>query len=300
MLHLIRLVVAAALVLAIAAPAPAQSEQALRTFFEGKRVTLKIDMPGTSDGVDVHADSARAIDYRAYGDRLKEYGAAIRSGDASVVTFLKLKKDLIEVQLGGGGFGTFGDDTSTSVNIKDVEKSRREKDLENLINDETDSRRKRELERERDTLRDRRERENRRIEAERVRAEELKRERIAYQRLKGGSRFNLRYSGSVPSGIRPDDVMAALADYVDFGLAAPSTESAALAEPPAARFGGDVSLRKGMLRADVERAFGRPQEATERREGTFQITTLVFVNGGQRVTAELVEDVLVRYTIASK
>ena len=220
MRHLTRFAVAAVLVVAIAAPASAQNEQALRAFFEGRRVTLKIDMPGSSDGVDVHVDAARAIDYREYGDHLKEYGTAIRSGDAAVVTLVKLKKDLIEFQLGGGGFGTFGDDTSTSVNIKDVEKSSREKDLDKLIKDETDSRRKRELERERDALRDRRERENRRIEAERVRAEQLKRERIAYQRSKGGSRFNLRYSGNVPTGIRPEDVMAALADYIEFAQAA--------------------------------------------------------------------------------
>ncbi len=287
MRHLTRFAVAAVLVVAIAAPASAQNEQALRAFFEGRRVTLKIDMPGSSDGVDVHVDAARAIDYREYGDHLKEYGTAIRSGDAAVVTLVKLKKDLIEFQLGGGGFGTFGDDTSTSVNIKDVEKSSREKDLDKLIKDETDSRRKRELERERDALRDRRERENRRIEAERVRAEELKRERIAYQRSKGGSRFNLRYSGNVPTGIRPEDVMAALADYIDFGMSTPRTTV-------------DAAIRKGMLRSEVERAYGTPAESSTRREGSLTVATLVFVNGDERITAEFVEEVLVRYSITSK
>jgi hypothetical protein len=288
--HLTRFAAAAALVAAIAAPAAAQDEQALRAFFEGRRVTLKIDMPGTSDGVDVHVDAARAIDYREYGDRLKEHGAAVRSGDAAVVTLVKLKKDLIEFQIGGGGFGTFSDDTSTSVNIKDVEKSSREKDLDTLIKDESDSRRKRELERERDGLRNRRERENRRIAAERVRAEELKRERIAYQRLKGGSRFNVRYPGSVPPGIRPEDVMAALADYIDFGMAgaAPS------------RTLNDAAIRKGMLRSEMERAYGVPAETATRREGSLTVVTLVFVNGDERITTEFVEDVLVRYSITSK
>ncbi|OLC40906.1 MAG: hypothetical protein AUH43_25525 [Acidobacteria bacterium 13_1_40CM_65_14] len=290
MRHLTRFAVAAVLVVAIAAPASAQNEQALRAFFEGRRVTLKIDMPGSSDGVDVHVDAARAIDYREYGDHLKEYGTAIRSGDTAVVTLVKLKKDLIEFQLGGGGFGTFGDDTSTSVNIKDVEKSSREKDLDKLIKDETDSRRKRELERERDALRDRRERENRRIEAERVRAEELKRERIAYQRSKGGSRFNLRYSGNVPTGIRPEDVMAALADYIEFAQAA-TTPS---------RTTADAAIRKGMLRSEVERVYGTPAESSTRREGSLTVATLVFVNGDERITAEFVEEVLVRYSITSK
>ena len=298
MRHSIRLVVAAASLVAGAAPAAAQNEQALRAYFEGKRVTLKIDMPGTSDGVDLRVDSGRPIDFREHGQRLKQYGTAIAAGDASTVTLVKLKKDLIEFQLGGGGFGTFGDDTSTSVNIKDVEKSSREKDLEKEIKDETDTRRKRELERERDNLRDRRERENRRIEAERVRAEELKRERIAYQRLKGGSRFNLRYAGNVPSGIRPEEVMEALAEYVEFAPAA--STAAAPVETPSPRFTGDVSLRKGMLRSDVERALGRPQEVNDRREGSLLVTDVVFVSGDQRITAQFVEDVLIRYTITSK
>ena len=50
--------------------------------------------------------------------------------------------------------------------------------------------------------------------AERARIEELKRERIAEERLRGGSRFNLRYEDRVPSGMRPEDLMAALAEYV--------------------------------------------------------------------------------------
>ena len=123
----------AALILVSVTPASAQTEDALRSAFEGRRVTLKIDMPGTSDGVDVHADAARAIDYQRYGDRLKSYGAAIRAGEASVETLVKMKKDEIEVQLSGGGFGTFGDDTSTSVSIPRAEKSSREKDLEERI-----------------------------------------------------------------------------------------------------------------------------------------------------------------------
>ena len=124
---------AAGCLMALAAPAFAQNEGALRTFFEGKRVTVKIDMPGTSDGIDVRADATRAIDYKRYGDRLKNYGTAIRAGESTVVTLVKVKKDLIEFQLGGGGFGTFGDDTSTSVYIRPAEKSNREKELEKRV-----------------------------------------------------------------------------------------------------------------------------------------------------------------------
>ena len=293
----------AALILVSVTPASAQTEDALRSAFEGRRVTLKIDMPGTSDGVDVHADAARAIDYQRYGDRLKSYGAAIRAGEASVVTLVKMKKDVIEVQLSGGGFGTFGDDTSTSVSIPRAEKSSREKDLEERIKDENDSRRKREMERELDDLRDRRDRENRRLDAQRARAEEIKKERIAERRLTGGSRFNLRYEGKVPSGIRPEDVMAALADYVDFSPAnsdrfTPDAADLDLASAP--RLALDTTVRKGMLRSEAERVLGTPHDSSERREGSLTVVTLTFVSGDQRITAQFVEDVLVRYTIASK
>ena len=127
----------AAVVMALAAPAAAQNEDALKAFFEGRRVVTKIDMPGTSDGVDVNADANPAVDYSQYGNRLKSYGTALRAGDQAIVTLVKVKKDLIEFQLGGGGFGTFGDDTSTSVHIPSVDKSSREKELERRVRTRT-------------------------------------------------------------------------------------------------------------------------------------------------------------------
>ena len=280
---------------AAATPAFAQNEASLKSFFEGRRVTLKIDMPGTSDGVDVEADARQPIDYPKYRDNLKRYGTALGAGESATVTLVKMKKDLIEFQLGGGGFGTFGDDTSTSVNMPDVKKSEREKELERLVKDEDDRDRRRRLERELDELRDRRERENRRIAIERERAEDQKRERIAERRLRGGSRFNLRYDGHVPDGLRPEEEMAVLNDYVDFGSLAPHATLDELPPP------GDITmLRKGMTRLDAERTFGRPETTSTRTDGGFAVTTLVFVVADQRVSADFVEDVLVRYTITSK
>ena len=283
------------LLMALAAPAATQSEAALKSYFEGRRVTLRMDMPGTSDGVDVRADARRAIDFGRYKDDLKRYGTAFRSGDSATVTLIKMKKDLIEFQLGGGGFGTFGDDTSTSVSLPHVDKSSRERDLEKRVKDEDDREKRPRLERDLDDLRDRRDRENRRIDAERVRLEEQKRERIAEERLRGGSRFNLRYDDRVPAGIRPEDVMAALAEYVDFG-GRPSAPRAD-APPPS----GDISMvRKGLSRAEIERLLGIPASSSERREGSLTVTTLVFNLGDQRVTADFVDDVLIRYTIMSR
>jgi hypothetical protein len=285
---------AAAVVLVLAPPASAQDEEALRSFFEGKRVVLKIDMPGTADGVDVRPDSRRPVDYERYRHDLKKFGTAIRSGETAMVTRVKLKKDLIEFQLGGGGFGTFGDDTGTSVHIPLVEKSAREKWLERQVKAEEDRRRKKQLERELDDLRERRERQNSRIEAERAIAEEHKRRRVAAERRAGGSRFNLRYSEAVPTGMRPDELVAALSDYVDFRPVDSQSDDGSLLAA------GDLAPRKGMLRADAERAFGSPVSSSNRREGSVVVTTLVFLTDEERITAEFVEDVLFRYTVASK
>ncbi len=297
---------AAALSMSAPVPALAQTEPILKSFFEGRRVTVKIDMPGTSDGVDVQADAREAIAFPKYRDNLKRYGTAIRAGDRVTVTVVKVKKDLIEIQLGGGGYGTFGDDTSTSVSMRDAEKTEREKELERLVKDEDDRDRRRRLERELDGLRERRGRENRRIAIARERAEDEKKAQLAERRLRGGSRFNLRYDDRVPEGFRPDDLMAALGDYVDFG--SPSPRGTAGDDAPLVTLrdeaplpAGDVALpRKGMLRVDAERLYGRPSETSERREGALSVTTLVFVAGDQQIRADFVDDVLVRYSVTSK
>ncbi|HWF86085.1 MAG TPA: hypothetical protein VG222_14605, partial [Vicinamibacterales bacterium] len=282
------LLIAVATTMAASAPVVAQDEGALRAFFEGRRVTVKIDMPGSSDGVDVRADSKQPVDYQRYGDRLEQYGAAIHAGESTTVTLVKVKKDLIEFQLGGGGFGTFGDDTSTSVNMPLAEKSQREKDLEKRVKEEDDAHRRRELEHDLAGLRDARERENRRIEAARTVAEARKREQVAEQRLRGGSRFNVRYDGAVPKDLRPADLAAALGPFVDMsGETAAQREAAG---PPADPFvAGENVPRKGMLRQDAERDLGRPTDASERREGALTVVTLVFVRPGQRITAEFVD-----------
>jgi len=55
-----------------------------------------------------------------------------------------------------------------------------------------------------------------------------------------------------------------------------------------------------MLRSEAERAFGRPVRSFDRRENSVVIVTLVFETGDEQITAEFVEDVLVRYSVASK
>jgi hypothetical protein len=286
--------VAVSLVTGFAATVAAGDEGTLKAYFEGREVTLRLDMPGSSDGVDIQVDPPRSIDYKKYRENLKRYGVAINYGDSSRITLIKVKGNLIELQLGGGGYGTFGDDTSTSSNIHLLDKTDREKTLEKRLNEETDKDRKRAMQRELDELRDHRERENRILRAQSERIEEAKKERLAGKRLQGGSRFNLRWSSKVPANLAPGDVEKVLVEYIDF-----HNDSDARDDRPAPPV--DVSaVRKGMPRQEVERSFGQPVEHSEKREGNVIVTTLTFDVGDERLTAAFVEGVLVRYTIASR
>ncbi len=198
-------------------PLGATSEARLKDWLEGRRVTVRIDMPGTHEGVNLHPDSRRSLDADDYRRHLRQFGVAIPAGETAVVTLVKVKKDLIEVQLDGGGYGTFFDDTDTSAHIPFIEKSDRERSLEREIRNEPNRERRRRLERELDGLRAWRERENHRIAIERAQLSMLKEDRVAFRRLHGGSRFNLRFRDRVPYGLQPEDIMAMLSEYVDFG-----------------------------------------------------------------------------------
>ena len=80
-----------------------QDERTLKRAFEGTMVTVRMDMPGTEDGVDVYPGTGTPLDYARYAQWLKTYGVAIRTGESVMVTKMKVKDDLIEFQLGGGG-----------------------------------------------------------------------------------------------------------------------------------------------------------------------------------------------------
>jgi hypothetical protein len=300
-----RLLLPVCLVAVTCAPVYAQSEPELRDFFEGKSVIVKLDMPATQEGVDVYPDARRAIDFAQYSARLKAAGIAIRNGESVLITKIRVKEKLIEFQLAGGGFGTFGDDTG-SVYTPSVPKSNREKDLERLVKAETDAASKRRLQRELDDLRNERAREDSRNKIAASAAEEAKKARIATTRLHSGSRFNIRYQEGVPRGLDADGVMRALAEYVEFPFATdrrPASRDRVTAQPvlpePSAASGAGA-MRKGMTQAEVEQSLGRPEKSTNRMEGTLRVVTAIYSRGDQLVTAEFVEGVLIRYSIASK
>ena len=52
--------------------AAAQSEEQLRAFFEGRTVRIKLDMPGSQEGVDVWPARPQPIDFPRYATKLKQ------------------------------------------------------------------------------------------------------------------------------------------------------------------------------------------------------------------------------------
>ena len=290
--------------LALSVPAFAQNEAVLKDFFEGKSVRVKLDMPATAQGVDVYPDARRPINFDEYSARVKANGVAIKSGESVIVTKVRVKDKNIEFQLAGGGYGTFGDDTSGSVYTGSTPKSNREKDLEKLVKSETNATRKRQLQRELDDLRAERAREDLRNQAVATSAAEAKKTRIAETRLHSGSRFNLRYQDAVPPGLGPDGIIRALEEYVEFPFATDRAQPSRDTRPaspdvrrPAA---GSGTIRKGMTLAEVQESLGVAEKTTERAEGSLKVVTAIFSRDDQRITGEFVEGVLIRYSIASK
>jgi len=295
MLTLHRALFAAVVVASASLPAAAQDEAVLRDFFEGKSVTVKMDMPASQQGIDIYPDARQAVDLRQYSSRVKSFGIAIKKGDSVLITRVHVKDKLIEFQLAGGGYGTFGDDTG-DVTVVTVPKSQREKDLEKMVKTEDDPARRRRLQRELDDLRTARERQDAANKASAATASEAKKARIANDRLHSGSRFNLRYNEGVPVGMGPDGVMRALQEYVDFSFA---SDQHTVAAPPS-KTAQPATLQKGMSFADVERMLGKADKTTEKTQGALKTVTATFTRGDQVIVADFIEGVLVKYSISSR
>jgi hypothetical protein len=278
------------------------AEAVLKRFFEGKSIVARIDLPATSAGVDVYPERESPLDYSKVADRTRTNGVAVREGGSIVVTKVKVKDDLIEFQLGSGGFNWFKD-TSPAVTTY-VPKSGLEKDLERRVKDETDSRRRRELQRELDDVRRDREadeaRQRRRAEIENARIREADRERA----LDLGSRFNIRFDKKdVPLAyLSPEGVMRALGKYVDFrglGPRPPARAEDLRLERPGSRpepAGGNDAVQKGMRRSEVEEACGRALREDRSQEGALRVRVAAYKCDGQRLEVTFVDDVAVKVT----
>ncbi len=290
--------------LLLASPVLAQSEAALKEYFEGRMVTVKMAMPGTEDGVDIYPIESRPLDYTRYADRLKDYGTAIKAGEEVMVTKIKVKSKLIELQLGGGGYGTMGDETSSNVSTSPAPKTKREQNLEAELKRETDPAKKRAMKEELDDLRKDREREDARNRAAVAEAQEHRKQNIRQRRLEGGSRFNIRYrEGVPPTSLTPRAIKRALAEYVRFDAVADSSIAAKPAGMPLANPQPSPKptrrLYKGMLLEHADAALGPAQKSTERMEGKLKVITRTYPSEDGVMTAEFVEGVLFRYTLKS-
>jgi hypothetical protein len=244
---------------------------------------------------------------------MKQFGVSLRSGDSVMVTKVKVNKDNVEFQLGGGGFGTAMDNSDTSVHFTPLDKSDREKELEGQLNNETDPDRRRSLQRELDRARADRER---RDAYNRSRAEDdaaMRTQRVALKRQQGGSRFNIHVDAKkMGDSLTPQVIESALAQYVAFsgdaseaGVAPAGSAQrgtpALVERTPADQGGVDPAqgLRKGMTRAQVEALYGPATETNDHSEGGLTITTCVFKAQDVRVQADFVNGVMIRFLLSS-
>jgi len=293
-------------------PCGAQGGQSgLQDYFVGRQVRVEIDMPGTQQGVDLRVERDDPMDWRAYSSRLKQFGPAIRSGDRATVTTLVVKKNLIEFHLDGGGFGTFWDDSSTTVAPYRVDKSSYERQLERDISNTTDPQKRRDLQRELDRVRQRREREQRADDRAAQIASQLKAQQVADKRIRGGSRFNLRWAGSIPQEqLTPEAVMKLLDGYISFGdlrgekpILQPTAQNPQVnpntpANAPASPI---TQLKRGMQIGEISELLGLGRQLSQSTsEEGLKTQIFEYLPNDYRVEMTYVDGVVVRYSITSR
>jgi hypothetical protein len=305
-----RYVMLGALVVAGAGPLRAQNEAILRQAFEGKVVAVRIDMPATQKGVDVYPLDAMPVDFREVAQRLKDNSTSLKIGQPVMVTKVVVKgKTHIEFQLGGGGYGTFGDNTSdgSDLNFVSQGETKAEKALRDSIKKATGPTKRKQFERELASLRAERERENARAEAEAKQAQSVIEANLRTKRAESGSRFNVRYRDGIPSdALTPDGLMRALAPYVDFG-ASSGAVSSGTAGGSSGTPGESLALgngsrpattvRKGLLLEEVESILGPAATASETKEGTLTVLKRSYRKDGQKISASFVNGVLIDFAI---
>jgi hypothetical protein len=295
-------------------PGYGQDASSLEGYFTGKQVVVKMDMPGTQKGVDLKFNKPAPMDWNDYSSRIKTYGVAIHKGEVARITKFVVKGDMIEFQLNGGGFGTAGDDSNTTVTATAVPKSQYEKDLEKQLSQTTDDKKRRELQQDLDRERSRRERQDAQNQSAAQIASQIKEQQVAAKRLQGGSRFNLRWDKTIPSDSRnPDAVMHLLADYVDFNASAgsapvqrgqPSQYPAASQYPPqsAPPAGDPAQVKRGMRMDEVASMMGssgRTVSQTVSNEG-LKTQVIEYLTADSIVSVTYVEGVVVRYSMNSR
>jgi predicted small secreted protein len=188
----------------------------IRAFIQ-KKVTVKVDLPSTDKGFEIHADKQNSADAEKNLKRLKGFGASIQSGGTAMVTDIRVAKDEISFELNGGGLpestlagrgigpvptraSTTGTTATPRIN-RDSNSSPRDTEHEQ-------SRAKYEsAEREHNEARTM-------VANEAMRQGAIDRLRAAG--LQMGSRFVIKFDGRDTASVTPDELKRLLADYVVF------------------------------------------------------------------------------------
>lgn len=280
--------------------ASAQDDTTLRQSFEGRPVVVKIDMPGTQEGVEIQPAAEIPLEIRKLANSIKRYGIAIHQGDQVMITKVLVKGDHIEFQLAGGGFGVMADTSALSSAYPAAPlryESSRERELQDQIRNEKDRYRRDRLQDDLDRMRRQRERDNTAITAQNAIMTQQRNAREAELRLKGGSRFNIKYPKGIPEGAAtPEGIRKALAEYVDFNT---QTQSAIqnVPEPPPAN-DAVAQLQMGQTIAQVEALLGPAELASQKQEGSITVMTREYsVANGRHVSAQFVSGVLTSFTV---
>ena len=302
-------VLAILLLVVAAVSAQAQTEESLRQYFEGRRVVVHQDMPATQLGVEVRVDwnGEGKMAFDAYSRNLRTYGVSVPNGATAMVTKVKVKGDMIEFQLDGGGYGVFGDLTNPTVTWTPKPKSDRERELERQLDYVRDRRERDRITRELNDLRRRRDAEDERRREEAETKTRANAELIADRRLTSGSRFNLRFPAKLTADqLRPEVLVRALSDYVTCPwlattppTARPDTGRQASVAPHAAS-APNPSLKKGMTLQEVERLLGQPRRKSEKLEGSLKLQVLTYETVSDVIEAQFLDGVLVKYSVSSK
>ena len=303
----------------VAVPAAAQNQAALEKAFEGREVVVLMDMPASHTGVDLYLQREPEIEYGEYARRMKAYGVALRKEDRVMITTIKVNKKNIEIHLGGGGYGTWGDDSGT-VSPEYVGKSRRETDLEKERKNTTDPDRRRRIDRELSYLREEREREERANKREAEALTAIKQREVATKRLDGGSRFNIWYADKrlekwAPT---PEELMLSLASYLDFGgngdgipgVARGTSGNRLTAngpQPPSAAPGrprdiesAATALKRGMGTSEVHDLLGAPTRRRTSKQGDLDSVVETWETTDSVTEVTFVGGVVVKFTSSSK
>jgi len=311
-------VMAVALGAAPVSAQPAAPAAALKKALEGREVMVLIDMPATSAGVDLHLQREPEMNFAEHGRRMKDFGTALRKEDRVMITLVKVNKKNIEVQLAGGGYGTWGDE-SGYVAPAYVGKSRRETDLEKERKDASPERR-RDIDRELNYLREDRNREERAAQREAAALTAIKQREVADKRLGAGSRFNIWYPDKrleqwVPTA---EELILSLSAYLDFGDGRNGdgvpgvmrgTAGNRLVDQGQTQLGPArlrsvemqaTSLRRGMSTDEVHDLLGTPTKRRSSKQGDLEAVVETWETAESTTEVTFVGGVVVKFTSSSK